>query len=98
MPPRVRLPQTRKQRMTHMQLRNTIAAATAFAALLFSAERFDNHVRNKFFAGFAGDQAALAEGMKDCEDMLARDPKHAEARVWYGSGQMAQSAQLMRTD
>ncbi|MDZ4798039.1 MAG: hypothetical protein SGI92_07750 [Bryobacteraceae bacterium] len=81
-----------------MLARNVILMTAALAAVVFSAERFDHQVRNKFFAGFAGDGAALADGMKDCEKVLAADPKHAEARVWYGSGQMTQAAQLMGTD
>ena len=51
-----------------------------------SRERFDFLVRADFFAGFAGDQAALERGMKVCEDTLARNPNHAEALVWHGGG------------
>ena len=29
---------------------------------------------------------ALARGMIKCEQALAKDPKNAEALVWYGSG------------
>jgi tetratricopeptide (TPR) repeat protein len=49
-------------------------------------QRFDYLVRGDFFAGFAGDQARLEKGMQTCEEMLARNPKHAEALVWHGSG------------
>jgi tetratricopeptide (TPR) repeat protein len=49
-------------------------------------ERFDLLMREDFFAGFAGDLAALARGMKKCEEALAKDPKNAEALVWHGSG------------
>jgi hypothetical protein len=51
-----------------------------------SPERFDYMVRADFFAGFAGDQAALERGMKACNDTLARNPNHAEALVWHGGG------------
>ena len=51
-----------------------------------SRERFDFLVRGDFFAGFAGDRAALERGMKVCEDTLAKNPKHPEALVWRGSG------------
>lgn len=51
-----------------------------------SPERFDFLVRAEFFAGFAGDQAALDRGMKVCEDTLAKNPNHAEALVWHGGG------------
>lgn len=49
-------------------------------------ERFDFLVRGDFFAGFAGDQGALERGMKVCEDVLAKNPNHAEALVWHGGG------------
>jgi tetratricopeptide (TPR) repeat protein len=81
-----------------MNARNVILLTTALAAVVFGAERFDHQVRNKFFAGFAGDTEALAEAMKICESVLAENPKHSEARVWYGSGQLSQAGQLMATD
>src|SRR5260370_39528306 len=56
------------------------------AGILSSQERFDYKVRNYFFAGFAGDAASLEKGMKICEDILASDPKNAEAMVWHGAG------------
>lgn len=52
------------------------------------AVRFDDAVRGDIFAGFAGDKAALERGMKKCQEILERDPKHAEAMVWYGSTQV----------
>ncbi|MFN7929773.1 MAG: hypothetical protein U0Y68_17880 [Blastocatellia bacterium] len=48
--------------------------------------RFDHLVREDFFAGFAGDAAALARGMARCENQLKEDPNHAEALVWHGAG------------
>ncbi|MBI3427250.1 MAG: hypothetical protein HY011_30345 [Acidobacteria bacterium] len=51
-----------------------------------NAERFDLQVREDFFAGMAGDQARFEKAMKLCEEMLAQDPKHAEALVWHGGG------------
>jgi hypothetical protein len=51
-----------------------------------SPDRFDFLVRADFFAGFAGDHAALKRAMQVCEDTLARNPKHPEALVWRGSG------------
>lgn len=50
--------------------------------------RFDYQVRDDLFAGFQGDDEALTRGMKKCEEVLAIDPKHAEALVWLGSGQV----------
>lgn len=49
-------------------------------------QRFDTLVRADFFAGFAGSEARLAEGMEACERVLAGNPNHAEALVWHGSG------------
>jgi tetratricopeptide (TPR) repeat protein len=51
-------------------------------------ERFDFLVRSDFFAGFAGDQAALERGMRVCEETLVQKPNHAEALVWHGGGLM----------
>jgi tetratricopeptide (TPR) repeat protein len=48
--------------------------------------RFDNLVRDDFFAGIAGDQKRFDKGMKFCEETLAKNPKHAEAMVWHGGG------------
>ena len=49
-------------------------------------QRFDNEVRDDFFAAMFGDRARLEVGMKKCEDALAKDPRHAEALVWHGGG------------
>jgi hypothetical protein len=43
-------------------------------------------VRSDFFAGMMGNKARLDRGMKYCEDLLAKNPKHAEALVWHGGG------------
>jgi len=67
--------------------KTTIAAAFILTAgVLLSQDRFDLKVRGYFFAGLAGDQAALQKGMKICDDILARDPKQPEALVWHGMG------------
>src|SRR5215813_11117030 len=58
-----------------------------------SRERFDFLVRADFFAGFAGDQAALDRAMKVCEDTLAKNPNHAEALVWNGGGLVFRAGQ-----
>src|SRR3954447_12577072 len=57
------------------------------------AERFDTAVRTDFFAGFAGDSARLQKGMEACEQALAKNPGHAEALVWRGSGLFFQAGQ-----
>src|SRR5918912_1193957 len=60
------------------------------------AERFDELVRNDFFAGMMGDKARLDRGMKFCEEILAKNPKHAEALVWHGGGLITRSAEAYR--
>ena len=57
------------------------------------ADRFDYLVRNDFFAGIAGDRARLDRGMKVCEEILAGNPRHAEALVWHGSGLIIRGGQ-----
>ena len=51
-------------------------------------ERFDYVVRDDLFAGLRGDTARLERAMKVCEELLAKNPKHAEALVWHGAGLM----------
>ena len=74
------------------------AAITAFlvSAPSAPADRFDHVVRNKFFAGIMGDRAALDDGMKTCEEILAKEPTHAEAMVWYGTGLFQKAAEAFR--
>ena len=66
------------------------------SGFLMSQERFDFKVRNYFFAGFTGDTASLEKGMKICEDVLAADPKNAQALVWHGSGVFFQAGQAFQ--
>jgi hypothetical protein len=58
--------------------------------------RFDEVVRDDFFAGFRGDSARLAQGMKRCEEELAKNPRHAQALVWHGSGLSFQAGEASR--
>jgi hypothetical protein len=46
----------------------------------------DSLVRDDFFAGMMGDKVRLERGMKYCEDLLAKNPRHGEALVWHGGG------------
>ena len=55
-------------------------------------ERFDDLVRDDFFAGMMGDVARLDRGMKFCEKILARNPKHADALVWHGGGLLTRAS------
>ncbi|GEM_PF-637038 len=58
--------------------------------------RFDHLVREDFFSGMAGDAEAFTRGMKVCEETLAKNPKHAEALVWHGSGLLFEGGQAFR--
>jgi hypothetical protein len=61
------------------------------------ATRFDYLVRGDFFAGMRGDRARLERAMKLFEETLAREPRHAEAMVWYGSGLLVLAGQSFRS-
>ena len=61
-----------------------------------AAERFDYVVRDDFFAGLRGDTARLDRAMKVCEDLLAKNPRHAEALVWHGAALMIQAGQAFQ--
>jgi hypothetical protein len=73
------------------------------AAALCAQDRFDYVLRNDFFAGLSGNRAALDRAMKKCEETLAANPKHADAMVWHGSGNLylsgraAQSGDFAKT-
>ncbi len=76
-------------------IRFAVALAVA-AAFLHAAERFDMLVRADFFSGFAGNKEALDRAMRICEETLLHNPKHAEAMVWHGSGNVFLSGQAFR--
>jgi len=78
-----------------MKHKLTLTLLLAGAALLM-AQRFDTVVRNDFFSGFAGNREALERGMKTCENVLAKNPKDAEALVWHGSGLFFQSGEAAK--
>ena len=64
----------------------------SFPAGAQETERFDETVRELFFAGFAGNQDALQRGMAMCEEALAEDPDHPGALVWQASGWFYESS------
>lgn len=80
----------------HFTFRKMLAIAGSAMALIAATERFDLKVRNYFFAGFQGDQAALDKGMKMAEEELATNPGNAEALVWHGSGLYYEAGQEFR--
>lgn len=61
-----------------------------------SIPRFDLEVREDIFAGFDGDEERLKAGMKRCEEVLAKNEKHAEAMVWLGSAEIYQSGRYFQ--
>ena len=86
--------------MTHVGRRGGLALGliALLAALILTVtaaaqepERFDETVRELFFAGFAGNEDALARGMAICEETLAADPDHPGALVWQAAGWQFQS-------
>ena len=58
--------------------------------------RFDRVVRDDFFEGLRGNAARLDNAMKRCEEELAKDPRHAQALVWHGSGLTFRAGQAAR--
>jgi hypothetical protein len=57
------------------------------------AQRFDELVRTDFFAGVAGDAAALDRAMRLIEATLDADPRRPDVLVWHGSGLIARAVQ-----
>ena len=60
------------------------------------AVRFDELIRDDFFAGLGGDRARLDRAMRLAEQALAGNPDHAPALVWHGSGLIYRSAAVFR--
>lgn len=79
-----------------MRITKPLILASALAAAVFAAERFDHLVRNDFFLGFAGNQTALDRAMNVSEEVLQENPKHPEALVWHGAGTLFRSGMLFR--
>jgi hypothetical protein len=62
------------------------ATAAPVRNVLLQDDNLDSIVRSDFFAGMMGNKVRLDRGMKYCEDLLDKNPKHAEALVWHGGG------------
>ena len=86
--------------MTHLGRRGGLAlgllALLAGLVLTVTAaaqehERFDEKVREFFFAGFAGNEDALERGMAIAGEVLEADPDHPPALVWQAAGWQFQS-------
>jgi len=80
-----------KRFSTSFAITATVAFAVGFASTLTGTERFDMQVRNDFFAGLAGNKEAMDRAIKKSQEVLAANPKHAEAMVWHGIGLFATS-------
>ena len=80
----------------HMRTSTLLLAIGCGMVASTFAQRFDLKVRNDFFAGFSGDNAALDRGMKACEDALKEDAGNAQALVWHGAGMFFQSGQAFQ--
>ena len=77
-------------------MRTTLLLALAAATFLAAADRFDHTVRQDFFAGLSGNKEAFDRAMKACDEILAENPKHAEAKVWRGSGYLSLAGALFQ--
>lgn len=82
--------------LTATLLCTAVSPAQNAPRTLTAEDRFDMLVRPDFFAGFAGDAARLARGMKACDEALAANPDHAGALVWRGGGLMFLAGQAAR--
>lgn len=79
------------------------AFALSFAVALLNASQgppLDDSLRQDFIAGFQGDKVALDRAVKAAEELLSKNPKHAEAKLWHGvanfylSGQAYQAGDM----
>lgn len=70
-----------------------VSADEPTAATAEADARFDLIVREDIFAGFNGDDKAMQRGVAKCDEVLAKNPKHAEAMVWRGSAKVFQAGQ-----
>ena len=60
-------------------------------------QRFDELIRAEFFAGVAGDDAALERAMRVIEQALAADPRRPEVLVWHGAGLVTRSGRAVQS-
>jgi hypothetical protein len=68
------------------RIEESAGAASPVSGVELQDDSLDTIVRSDFFAGMMGNRARLDRGMKYCEDLLAKNPKNAEALVWHGGG------------
>jgi len=74
----------------------SIVVYLAIAAVSAQVQRFDQLVREDFFAGITGDTARFDRAMTTCEQALATDPRNAAALVWHGAGLLVRSGLAFR--
>lgn len=73
-----------------------VATVAGLWRRLANTGRFDAKVREDMFAGFDGDKEALERAMKLIAEALARDPDHAQALAWRGSGRVFLAGQAFQ--
>jgi hypothetical protein len=73
-------------------MKPVIGLLLLLALYLPAQERFDLKVREDFFAGMFGDTARLDAALRQTEEILRRNPRHAAALVWHGSGLITRAA------
>jgi tetratricopeptide (TPR) repeat protein len=57
----------------------------------YKEDPFVSHYRGEFFAVFKGDIPRFRKAFAEVAAMVKKDPKNAEALVWYGNGQMIEA-------
>lgn len=73
-----------------------LATILIVGVLALAQQRFDMLVRDDFFAGLSGDRERFERAMTRIEEVLAKEPKHAEAKVWHGAGVLYRSSELFQ--
>ena len=69
----------------------SLALLLSVSAAAQEPMRFDEKVREFFFAGFAGNDDALERGMAMADATLADEPDHPGALAWQATGWLFQS-------
>jgi tetratricopeptide (TPR) repeat protein len=63
-----------------------------------SEKKFADLMRDDFFAGMNGDQAAFDRALKLCDDTLSKNPNNAAAMAWHGDCLVAMSAKAFQNN
>lgn len=80
--------------MTMTRVALSILMLGALALTAAAQAPFDYFaIQRDVFAGFAGDEKALARAIRACEIALATNPDHPQALVWHGVASLATARQ-----